>query len=648
MFIVECLPFSRSLNAESLSYFSTQHFEAGSLVRINLRGKNVPALVVSSKDAAELKTEIRSASFQLKKIGASISKPFLGKNFLKAVNETAGYFVATTGGVLYHLIPSFILENPRLISAKNYNQKSGKMTEQKTETLILQASEEERFSNYRLLIREEFAKKKSVFICLPQNEDVRQAKERLSRGIETYVASFQKEMTKKELKTEWQKTSNTDHPVLIIGTAKWLCVGRDDIGTIIIDKENENGWKTLSRPFIDLRFFVESYAQKIGARCIIGDSFLTIETLYRYRENKLRELDNLKWRLTSDLKTYLIDLKTLTKKEKDFRIISDDLLTLIEETAKKGAHTFIFAARKGLAPMTICRDCGEQVKCSNCASAMILYKIKDGGLFKCPQCGETRDASEVCQKCGSWKLAAYGVGVDRVAQELKEKLPNLNLFEMNKDVVDSSTKAIKIMGSFYNTRGGVLLGTELAFSYLQKKINTAIIASFDSLFFVPDYKIREKIFRLILQTKEIAKENFLIQTRNPEEETVKLALTGDLLGFYNNETEDRKILEYPPYGIFIKITTRGSKNFVTKEIDNLKKILAKLKKSPDDDQEVYGQNHDYKTTLFSSSQEKKGEQAAVNAVIKIPRENWPDKKIISVLKTLPLHFEIKIDPDNLL
>jgi hypothetical protein len=117
-----------------------KYFEAGSLVKINIRGKNVSALVVSSKDAAELKTEIRSANFQLKKISASISKPFLGKNFLKAVNETASYFVATTGGVLYHLIPSFILENPRLISAKNSNQEPEKTTEQKTENLIFQAT----------------------------------------------------------------------------------------------------------------------------------------------------------------------------------------------------------------------------------------------------------------------------------------------------------------------------------------------------------------------------------------------------------------------------------------------------------------------------------------------------------------------------
>lgn len=648
MFIVECLPFSRGLNAESLSYFYSTYLEPGSLVKVTIRGKSVSALVINSKDAVESKSEIKSASFQLKKVTSSSGKPFLEKDFLKAVNETAVYFATTPGAILSHLIPSFVLENPKIIASIKKTEDT-KKEQNKPEVLVLQASNEERFDNYRSLIREEFAKKKSIFLCLPQNEDIKQIKEKLGRGIESYVTLFHKDMTKKELKEEWEKACSMTHPILIVGTARWLLIPRSDLGTIIIDKENESGWKTIARPFIDLRFFAELYAKKKNIRCIIGDSFLRIETLYRHKQQEISQLESIKWRLTSDVKTYLIDLKELTKKEKDFRIVSKDLLELIKETTSKGAHMFIFAARKGLSPITICRDCGEQVKCSNCSSAMILYKTKDGGLFRCPQCGETRDASEVCQKCSSWKLAAYGVGIDRVSEEIRQYLPDVNLFEINKDIAETGGKAMKIMESFYDKRGAVLLGTEIAFAYLSKKVSASAIASLDSLFFIPDYKIREKIFRLILQTKNIAKDSFLIQTRNPEDPTVELAISGNLLEFYTRETEDRKVLEYPPYGIFIKVTARGTKNFVTKETENLKKLFAKIdQKNDPNDEENYGNPKDYKITFFGSSQEKKGEQAAVNAVVKLPRSSWPHQQILSVLKSLPPHFEIKVDPDNLL
>ena len=146
-------------------------------------------------------------------------------------------------------------------------------------------------------------------MCLPQNEDIKQAKEKLERGIESFVCVFHKDMSKKELKEEYKKAISTAHPVLIIATSQWLFLTRNDLGAIIIDKENESGWKTLARPFIDLRFFAEKLANKKKIRCIIGDSFLRIETLYKYKQGEVSEFENVKWRLPIDIKTAVVDLK---------------------------------------------------------------------------------------------------------------------------------------------------------------------------------------------------------------------------------------------------------------------------------------------------------------------------------------------------
>lgn len=653
MFIIECLPFSKGLNKESLSYFSPKCLEAGSLLKINIRGKNVSALVLKSKDATEIKSEIKSADFQLKKISSVTAKPFLQKEFLEAVRETAEYFVATQGGILLHLIPSIVLKNPNLLSWPSRGASKLSQSQEvpfdgldnkktKKETLILQVPDEERFVHYRSLIREEFAKKRSVFICLSQNEDIKQAKEKLQKGIESFVYSFHSNITLKDLKKEWKNACATFHPILVLSTAKWLFLPRDDFGTIVIDKENENGWKTLSRPFIDLRFFAETLANKKNIRIIIGDSFLRTETLYRYKQGEISEFENVKWRLTTEIKTTVIDLRE-SNKIKEFRTLSPEILTLINETNIGNSNMFIFAARKGLSSVTVCRDCGEQVKCSNCSSPMILYRVNSAnigsGAFKCHQCGETRDAAEVCQNCRSWKLAAFGSGIDKIADEIRRNLPNVNLIEIHKDVATTNTRASKIIESFYKNKGSVLLGTEIAFPYLYKKVTNSAIASFDSLFSIPDFRIREKIFRLILQTRNTARKNFLIQSRNPDDPTVEFAIAGNLIEFYKSEIRDRRILEYPPFGIFIKITARGIKNFVAEETENLKKIFSKLHES---------EERKYRITIFPSIHEKKGEQAAVNAVIKLPKNRWVEPELFFILKSLAPHFEIKVNPDNLL
>ena len=515
------------------------------------------------------------------KISAVSAKPFLQEEFFESIKQISEYFASPSSGILAHLIPVFILENPEILSIlKERSTNKKKFVENvKSEVSVLQASEDERYIHYRSLIREEFAKKKSVFLCLPQNEDIKHAKERLGRGIETYVCAFHKDMNTKELKKEWKKVVSMSHPVLIIATGRWLFIPRDDMGTIIIDKENSNGWKTLSRPFIDLRYFAETLASKKNSRLIIGDTFLRTETLYRYKKGEISEFENVKWRLLSEVQTFIIDLKKNTKKEKEFKAVSNELHNLIKETIEKGSRMFIFAARKGLSPITICRDCGEQVKCSNCESPVVLYKIrstKDGtsnGAFKCHQCGETRDAAEVCQNCRSWKLAAFGSGIDRIAEEIKKEHPNIKFFEIHKDAVSTATKATNIAEDFYKNRGAILLGTEMAFSYLNKKVTNSAIASFDSLFSIPDFRIREKIFSTILQTRNLAKKNFLIQSHNPEDQTIKLATAGNLADFYKIEMEDRETLGYPPFGIFIKITVRGTRSFAIKEAEKTKVIL---------------------------------------------------------------------------
>ena len=643
MFIIDCLPFSKGLNKESLSYFGPKYLQPGSLIKVSVRGKSLSALVLASRNVSENKSEIKSANFQLKKIAAVSAKPFLQKEFLEAVSTTAEYFATNAGSVLFHLIPSFVLENSNILSVLKEKKIKPDNNEKKTknEVAILQSPDEERLALYKSLIREEFAKKRSVFMCLPQNESVKQIKEKLERGIETFVCAFHNEMNKKDLSKEWKKACQTAHPVLVIGTAKWLFLPRNDFGTIIIDKENETGWKTLGRPFMDLRVFAEILANKKNIRLVIGDSFLRTETLYKYKQGEISEFESVKWRIPSEIKTSIIDLRESTKKtatgdkEKEFKTLSPELLELIKETVKRGSNMFIFAARKGLSAITVCRDCGEQVRCHNCSAPMILYKTNsskgEGGAFKCHQCGETRDAAELCQNCHSWKLAAFGSGIDRVAEEIRKNIPNINLFEIHKDITETNAKASAVSLDFYGTRGAILLGTEMAFSYLYKKVGNSAIASFDSLFSIPDFRIREKIFRLILQTEDLAKENFLIQTRSLNDPTVEFAVSGNLIEFYKKELADRQILSYPPFGIFIKITVRGTKNFVVKETENLRNIFK-----------------DYNAAIFSSTHEKKGEPVAVNAVIKLSKEKWPNLALILILKSLPAHFEIKIDPDNLL
>ena len=638
MYIIECLPLVKTSGTESLSYFSSKPIEPGSLVKVEIKKKNVSAIVLAIRSATESKAEIRKADFAIKKVGELRARPFLRPEFLEGVRIVAEYFATTSGAVLHHLLPAIILQNPKMLFVPKAKETRGAKEPEKLryEVEAIQEDDGNRLAMYKAIVRESFAKQKSVFLCLSQNESIRQYQAKLSRGIENFVCAFHDSLSVEELKEEWRKASDSGHPVLIIATASWLFIPRADLGTIILEGENQSGWKTFSRPFLDLHLCVEIIAKNQKAKVILGDIFLRTETLWRYREQQIGG-EGVRWRINTPVAHTIINPQQIAQKDakQSWKPLSNEFISSLKESVEEGGNIFVYASRKGLASTTVCQDCGAQVGCHNCSAPMILYKTKNGNVFRCHQCSEIRSAEEFCHHCQSWRLVALGLGVDKVLEEIRKAFPELEsqhkIFELHKDVAPTSAKAQKIMEQFQEARGAILVGTELALAYLHKKVHTTAIAAIDSLFSIPDFRIREKIFRLILEIKSLAKENFVIQSRNSNDKVVDLALSGNLADFYKLEIADREVLQYPPFSVFVKVTVRGTKNFVTKETENLRQILAP-----------------WQPIIFASIHEKKGTQAAVNAILKIPHDKYPDPQLSLVLKSLPPHFELKISPDNLL
>lgn len=646
MFVITVIPIKKGFRKESLSYFSKEPLEAGSVIKAPIRGKNYFAIVTESAEAESLKAEIKSSSFALKKADSFKTESFFGKNWQKAVKRTAQYSAATSGEMLFSLIPSLALENLESLAkdkqAKAPASKGSSLIEPgKKEILAHQAEEGDRILNYKSAVREAFAKKSSVFISLPTNKGIKEMESFLEKGIEEYTFAFFSDMPRKEFINSWKKAAKANHPVLVIGSPIWTILPREDFQTIILEKENSAGWKTLSRPYVDLRKFMEMYAEESGAKLIFGDTVLRAETLWRYKNGEAGEFEGVKWRIAPmgfQQKIKLIEMRKPEAAgknyESEFRAVGKDLLSLIARSGEEKKNIFIYTTRKGLAPITVCRDCGEEVVCNNCASPVVLYKnpsaSNEANFFRCHQCGETRNAKELCHKCGSWRLVALGVGIERVVEEIKEALPNIEIFQIHKEA-DGDETAAETADKFYTTPGSVLVGTEMALHYLREPVSYSAIASIDPLFFVPDFRIREKIFRIALNVKLLAKEECLAQIRKAEKETLELALSGNIADFYKMEIKEREALQYPPFSVFLKITARGNHNFTEKESKNLESIFEK-----------------WQPTVFHSTAEKKAADSAVNCVIKLPMDKWPDEELRHKIMSLPPYFEIKIDPDNLL
>ncbi|MCC7160793.1 hypothetical protein IT399_03695 [Candidatus Nomurabacteria bacterium] len=648
MNIISVIPLKKGILKGDLTYFSNLDISIGDIVSVPIRNRKIIALVTSVKKLKEWKGNIKEMDFNLKKVIETKGKSIFRKEFLDAVSDTTKYFAQNKNMTIASLIPNiFIEEYDRiaLISPKEEYVVSAETTPNiRTEKLLLQCGEEDRISTYKTLVRESFARGKSIFLVLPTEFDIEKYTNLLCKGIEQFTFSLHSSMSMKKNLVTYEKIISSSHPILIIATPPFLSIPKKNIGTIILEHENSNAYRTIRRPHVDLRIFAEIYASKINAKFILSDDVLRFETIARKELDNFNPLHSMSFRVDFGGEIEIENPRTLT-----FQMFSaktkDEIISGLE--SKK--NIFIFSLRKGLATETLCKDCGRTVNCKKCGAPLVLYLSHKGKkrIFVCNRCAEEKDGDTSCESCGSWNLLPLGIGTDTVYEEIKKiiteetTLSKTKVFKLDKESAKTQRGAQNIIKEFEENRGAILVGTEMTFFYLKNKVPLSIIASFDSLWSIPNFKMSEKIIHIILSITKNTTSKFIIQTKNENDKAIGAIESLNLLSFIREELEDRKALGYPPFKRFIKITHLGDKE----ETRKARKLLEEVFK-------------EYSVEIFSGFVTQMKEKYVTNALLKLELKNWSlpclsidstiDEKLFTKLLNLPPSFEIFVDPEDLL
>ncbi len=639
------IPIGDSVFRDSLSYFTMRDIEPGSLVFVPIRKKRIPAILVSTQLIKDVKTELKRSDFELKKIEKASEERFFSKEFMEAAEEAADYFGANLGQILSSYVPNNLFKgyekNLHKIKTKKKEPPAEETTAERKHTVeLVQAPLEDRIAFYKSLIRENFARKSSVFLCLPTMHEVNIFADNLKRGIEDYALVLRPEDSPKKLISASQTIKERAHPLLVIGTPVFACFLDNSFETVIVEKESSPAHKTIFRPFIDSRIFLEKLARKLSLRLIFGDTVLRLETIHKKETDEYSPSLLFKYRLISRTMPRLLDVKK-DKNNFDTRAISSELLELLEGAIEAKKNTVLLTTKKGLSGATICGDCKTIVSCKNCGSTTTLHRKENSNVFYCHKCGTGQSASVLCNKCRSWNLRPVGFGTERVEDEVRSLFPNANVIRMDGESVKTHKQGKEMMSNFEENKGSVIVGTEMALFYLTKPVENIAIISTDSLFFIPDFKINERIFNYLVNAKLMAENNFVIQTRCADHPVFEKIVRGDALQFYKEEILLRKNFSYPPFKLFIKITGEGKEDVVAKEFDELAVFLKKW--NPD---------------KFRSATNLQGGKARMNLLIKVNPLNWPEKptgsddpekmSLPEILKILPPRFAVKVDAESLL
>ena len=251
-------------------------------------------------------------------------------------------------------------------------------------------------------------------------------------------------------------------------------------------------------------------------------------------------------------KVHIVDLREEFKQRK--ALFSMALTDAMEQRLSKKQQIILFLNRRGYAQFVLCRDCGYAARCPNCAVSLAFHAY-DRSL-KCHHCDFTGRAPQTCPDCGSAKVKAFGIGTEKVEEEVLVIFPSARVARLDRDTTATKGAHTRILREFRSGEADILIGTQMVAKGLDFPNVTLVgIVSADTAINMPDFRAAERTFQLLTQVagragRGVNPGEVFIQTFSPEHYAVQAAIHHDYESFYRQEIVFREELKYPPFSRF--------------------------------------------------------------------------------------------------
>ena len=361
---------------------------------------------------------------------------------------------------------------------------------------------------------------------------------------------------------------------ILIGARSALFAPFNSLGVIIIDEFHETSYKSEKNPKFSAIEVAKFIANKNNISLVLGSATPSIDEYYKAKNGEYNLIE-IKQRANKNPlpKIEVVDMKEeLNKGNKS--IFSFKLQDEIKQAIKNNHQVILFLNRRGYASFVSCRSCGYVFQCENCDISLTYHKGKNIG--RCHYCGYEREIPKECPECSSIYVKPFGVGTQKIEEELKVIFPELKVLRMDKDTTSKKGSLEEILNKFKNKEADILIGTQMLSKGLDFDNVTLVgILSADMILNFPDFKSFETTFQLITQVSGRAgrsdKEGkVVLQTYDTDHYSIRRAINYDFEGFYEDEIKIRKAFGYAPFNNMISVVVSGeNENLVKKNIQNM-------------------------------------------------------------------------------
>lgn len=424
---------------------------------------------------------------------------------------------------------------------------------------------------------------KEAIILVPEISLTPQTIGRFKARFKDVIAVIHSELSPGERHDQWLKIERKEAKI-VIGARSAIFAPFENLGLIIVDECHESSYKSEMSPKYDAIEVAIERGKIQNSLVILGSATPNLKDYYKSQKGEYKLVKMTKRANEKPLpEVEIVDMRSEIPINKA-SFLSKKLLLYIEEALNKNEQIILFLNRRGYASFLTCQDCGYVYKCKNCDISLTYHKGSNKG--KCHYCGYQEEVSVTCPECESFEVKDFGIGTERLQEEIQEIFKEAKILRMDRDTVKKKGDHEKILSKFKDQEADILIGTQMIGKGLDfPKVSLVGIISVDQTLFMPDYHSAEITFQTISQVAgragrdEIAGK-VVLQTLHPDNYVINYAKEHDYEGFYKEELSLRKEFAYSPFGAMIHIVFTGiSKESVAtsamKTSDAIKYFLKK-------------------------------------------------------------------------
>ncbi len=420
-----------------------------------------------------------------------------------------------------------------------------------------------------------------AIVLVPEISLTPQTARRFELAFGRRVAVLHSALSERERFEAWQACMRGEIEV-VVGARSAVFAPLEDVRLIVVDEAHETSYKQDTVPRYHAVAVARERMRKARGILLLGSATPSLPS-YEAALRGAIELIELRERASAlpMPSVHVVDLaQEFATGNK--RVFSIALVDALADRIARGEKSVLFVNRRGSAGFVLCRSCGFVPTCPRCDVSLAAHRSE--GLLRCHYCDYQAGIPRTCSACGLESIKEFGIGTERVAEEVVRLFPQARVVRMDSDTTTRVGDHARLLTEF-EERGDVLVGTQMVAKGLDFPTVTLVgVVAADIGLHVPDFRATERTFALVTQvcgrSGRARPGTAIVQTYSPTHPAIVHAAAHDYDGFARVELEDRRTMNYPPFTrlVYLGVISR-SKGAALEAVERYAALLREARQA---------------------------------------------------------------------